>query len=74
MDDCDRKAMVYALADLAGRRMTEAEAGAVLERYREIGPERANAIWAQHRRAPATVSFRDYLAMTIKFLDASQPR
>jgi hypothetical protein len=68
VDDARAAELVVALAALAGREIDEAEAGAVVVVAREMGPERANEIWTRHRRAPETVPLRDYLAMTLRFV------
>ena len=69
MDDDRAAELVVALAALAGREIGDVEAGAAVARARTLTPSVANAIWARHRRAPRTVSLRDYLAMTLRFVE-----
>lgn len=73
MDEDLAGELVVALAALAGRTVGAAEAAAVLGRARELSPERANEIWRRHRRAPDTVPLRDYLAMTLRFVEQDPP-
>lgn len=73
MDEDRAGELVTALAALAGRAVGAAESAAVLAMARELSPDRANEIWRRHRRAPDTVSLRDYLAMTLRFVDQDPP-
>lgn len=73
MDDERAAELVAAVARLAGREIGADEAGAVVGHARGLSPERANAIWLRHRRAPATVALRDYLAMTLRFVEQDPP-
>lgn len=68
MDEAEAAELVVALAELAGRRVGPDEARAVVAHARDMGPERANEVWTRHRRAPETVPLRDYLAMTLRFV------
>ncbi|OLL72202.1 hypothetical protein Ae168Ps1_0577c [Pseudonocardia sp. Ae168_Ps1] len=61
--------LAVAFAALAGREIGGAEARAAVAHARGLGPAEANAIWARHRRAPRTVALRDYLAMTLRFVE-----
>lgn len=71
MDEVDERAerLVIALAELAGRRIDRREATVVVGHSRALSAARANEIWSRHRRAPSTVSLRDYLAMTLRFVE-----
>ncbi|MDN5918508.1 MAG: hypothetical protein L0I76_25985 [Pseudonocardia sp.] len=60
--------LVRALAALAGRRVDDVEVAAIVNQARMMPADRGNVIWAQLRRAPATVSMRDYSAMTLRFI------
>ena len=73
MDDERARALVVEFATLAGRRVDHAEAAAVLAWSRRMSAERANEIWRRHRRSPATVALRDYLAMTLRFVEQGPP-
>lgn len=65
----DREAeLVRALAALAGRGVDDVEVAAILAQARGMTSERSNVIWRQLRLAPVTVSLRDYLAMTLRFV------
>lgn len=68
MGDGRDAALVRALAALAGRRVDDVEVAAIVNQARTMPADRGNVIWAQLRRAPATVSMRDYLAMTLRFI------
>ena len=68
MDDARAAELVVALAALAGREVDASEADAVVAHARAMDPQRANEIWTRHRRAPETVPLRDYLAMTLRFV------
>ncbi|MFP5071430.1 hypothetical protein ACLFMI_17430 [Pseudonocardia nantongensis] len=65
--------LVVAFAALAGREIGDAEARAAVVRARALTPSDLNAIWVRHRRAPATVPLRDYLAMTLRFVERDPP-
>lgn len=69
MDDARAAELVVALAALAGREVPPAEAEAVVALAHGMDPQRANEIWTRHRRAPDTVPLRDYLAMTLRFVE-----
>ncbi|WP_224391123.1 hypothetical protein [Pseudonocardia sp. ICBG1293] len=73
MDDERAAELAVALAALAGREIGADEARAVVVHTRALTPARANAVWARHRRAPRTVSLRDYLAMTLRFTAQDPP-
>ncbi|RZT75513.1 hypothetical protein EV383_6254 [Pseudonocardia sediminis] len=61
-------ALVRELAGLAGRGVDDVEATAIVAQARTMSSQRSNTVWTQLRRAPATVSMRDYLAMTLRFV------
>lgn len=69
MDDARAAELVVALAALAGREIGTAEADAVVVLAHQMDPQRANDIWVRHRRAPDTVPLREYLAMTLRFVE-----
>ncbi|MDQ4117497.1 MAG: hypothetical protein M3235_11115 [Actinomycetota bacterium] len=69
MDDARAAELVVALAALAGREVGAAESRTVVELAREMDAQRANEIWTRHRRAPDTLPLRDYLAMTLRFVE-----
>lgn len=69
MDDDRAAELAAGFAALAGREIGDAEARAAVARARALTPVEANAIWARHRRAPRTVPLRDYLAMTLRFVE-----
>lgn len=60
--------LVRALAALAGRGVDDVEVTAIVVQAQTMSRERSNTVWRQLRRAPATVSMRDYLAMTVRFI------
>ncbi|MEK6439633.1 MULTISPECIES: hypothetical protein [unclassified Pseudonocardia] len=64
--------LVRQLALLAGREIDDDEAAAVVRTSRGMSAEVANRIWHEHRRAPRTVALRDYLAMTLKFVEGGR--
>lgn len=61
-------ALIVELAALAGRRIDDIEIATVLAWSQDMPAQRANEIWRRQQRAPATVSLRDYLAMTLRFI------
>ncbi|MDX6410469.1 MAG: hypothetical protein QOE13_3540 [Gaiellaceae bacterium] len=71
MDDGRAHELVRQLALLAGRVIDDAEVTVVVDRSRGMDPELANRIWHEHKRAPRTVALRDYLSMTLKFVERS---
>ncbi|MEQ3553612.1 hypothetical protein WIS52_24330 [Pseudonocardia nematodicida] len=72
--DDDRAAeLVVVLAALAGRDVGDAEARVVVAHSRALSPDDANTIWQRHHRAPRTVPLRDYLAMTLRFVERDPP-
>ncbi|MEV1290744.1 hypothetical protein [Pseudonocardia sp. NPDC049635] len=73
MDDDRAAELVAAFATLAGRDIADAEARATVAHSRALSPAAANAIWSRYRRASATVSLRDYLAMTLRFVEQDPP-
>ncbi len=73
MDDERAGELVVALAALAGRSVGPSEVAVVLTHARDMSAQRANEIWSRHRRAPDTVSLRDYLAMTLRFVERDPP-
>ncbi|MBN9798596.1 MULTISPECIES: hypothetical protein [Pseudonocardia] len=73
MDDDRATELAVALASLAGREIGPDEARAVVAHAHTLSPGRANVIWSRHRRAPRTVPLRDYLAMTLRFVDRGPP-
>ncbi|GAA1378635.1 hypothetical protein GCM10009613_00070 [Pseudonocardia kongjuensis] len=73
MDDDRAAGLVAAFAALAGRDIAEAEVRATVAHSRALSPAAANAIWGRFRRAPGTVSLRDYLAMTLRFVEQDPP-
>ena len=73
MDEESAAGLLVAFAGLAGREIGAAEARAAVLRARSLTPATLNAIWAQHRRAPRTVPLRDYLAMTLRFVEQGPP-
>ncbi|MCW0216456.1 MAG: hypothetical protein OJJ54_24165 [Pseudonocardia sp.] len=73
MDDGRAHELVRQLALLAGREIDDVEIAVVVARSRGMGPETANRVWLEHKRAPHTVALRDYLAMTLKFVDRPGP-
>lgn len=73
MDEETAAGLLVAFAALAGRDIGDAEARAAVLRAGTLTPSTLNAIWAQHRRAPGTVPLRDYLAMTLRFVERGPP-
>lgn len=73
MDEDRAAGLVAAFAALAGRGIADVEARATVAHARGLSPAAANAIWARFRRAPGTVSQRDYLAMTLRFVEQDPP-
>ncbi|BBG02054.1 MULTISPECIES: hypothetical protein [Pseudonocardia] len=73
MDEDRAVALVAAFAALAGREIADAEARATVAHSRALSPGAANAIWGRLRQAPGTVSLRDYLAMTLRFVEQEPP-
>lgn len=73
MDEDTAAGLLVAFAALAGRDIGDAEARAAVLRARTLTPSTLNAIWARHRRAPRTVPLRDYLAMTLRFVEQGRP-
>lgn len=73
MDDDRAAELVVAFGALAGREIGDAEAHAAVARARTLTSSDLNAIWVRHRRAPATVPLRDYLAMTLRFVERDPP-
>lgn len=73
MEDQRAAELAVAFARLAGRELGDDEARAVVAHARGLTPAAANDIWSRHRRAPRTVSLRDYLAMTLRFVDRDPP-
>jgi hypothetical protein len=69
MDDAQARELVRQLALLAGREIDDVEVAVVVRRSRAMSAEVANRIWHEHRSAPWTVALRDYLAMTLKFVE-----
>ncbi|RZT85549.1 hypothetical protein EV383_2422 [Pseudonocardia sediminis] len=73
MDEQAAGLLVGELAILAGRSVDDYEIAAVVALSREMPAHRANDIWRRHHSAPATVSLRDYLAMTLRFINQAPP-
>ncbi|ANY09058.1 hypothetical protein [Pseudonocardia sp. HH130630-07] len=73
MDDDRAAELAVAFAALAGREIGAVEARVVVARAHALTPALANAIWVRHRHAPDTVSLRDYLAMTLRFVERDPP-
>ena len=69
-----RRALVQALAQLAGRVLPAVEVDSIIRRCDELTRAEANRIWTQHQRAPSTLPFRDYAAMTLKFWETAKAR
>lgn len=73
MDEHAASVLVAELAALAGRRIDDYEIAAVLAWSQEMPAQRANDIWRRHHAGPTTVSLRDYLAMTLCFINQAPP-
>jgi hypothetical protein len=72
MDDVRAHELVRQLALLAGREIDDVEVAAAVHRSRGMSAGVANRVWYEHRRAPRTVALRDYLAMTLKFVEGGR--
>lgn len=68
--DRDRIALIHALAELAGRHISDAEAASVLDHHSQLQAGERDLVPAPPRAGH--VSLRDYLAMTLRFLDQAQ--
>jgi hypothetical protein len=72
VDEVRAHELVRQLALLAGREIDDVEVAAVVHRSRGMSAAVANRIWHEHRRAPRTVALRDYLAMTLMFVEGGR--